>query len=102
MTINTVKVFWQTLYNIRTYQGKDIFYDWSNPYAKQNPADFFLDLTINYRINKKKHSSIWTMQVKNLTGTPSNHMYQYNIKENIIENTSQIIMVPVISYKIEF
>jgi hypothetical protein len=85
-----------------SYQEKEIYYDWSNPYQEQNPADFFLDLTINYRINKKKHSSIWTLQVKNLTGTPSNYMYQYNLKENNIENTSQTIMVPVISYKIEF
>ncbi|MEN8122849.1 MAG: TonB-dependent receptor, partial [Bacteroidota bacterium] len=85
-----------------SYQEEEIYFDWSNPYVEQNPADFFLDLTISYRINKKKHSSIWTVQVKNLTGTPSNYMYQYNIKENKIENTSQTIMVPVISYKIEF
>jgi hypothetical protein len=85
-----------------SYQEKEIYFDWSYPYQEQNPADFFLDLTINYRINKKKHSSIWTLQVKNLTGTPSNYMYKYNIKENKIENTSQIIMVPEISYKIEF
>lgn len=85
-----------------SYQEEEIYYDWSNPYVEQNPADFFLDLTINYRINKKKHSSIWTLQVKNLTGTPSNYMYQYNLKENKIENTSQTIMVPAINYKIEF
>ncbi|NOR75856.1 MAG: TonB-dependent receptor, partial [Draconibacterium sp.] len=77
-----------------SHQEEAIYYDWSNPYEEQNPADFFMDLTISYRINKKKHSSIWTMQVKNLTGTPSNYMYQYNIKENKIENTSQTIMVP--------
>ncbi|MBT7827679.1 MAG: carboxypeptidase-like regulatory domain-containing protein, partial [Bacteroidetes bacterium] len=83
-------------------QLEDIYYDWSNPYEEQNPTDFFLDLTISYRINKKKQSSIWTLQVKNLTQTPSNYMYQYNIKEGKIENTSQTIMVPSISYKIEF
>ncbi len=81
---------------------KDIYYDWSNPYEEQNPADLFVDLTISYRINKKKYSSIWTFQIKNLTGTHSNYMYQYNINENKIENTSQMIMVPSISYKIEF
>jgi len=85
-----------------SYQEKEIYYDYSNPYQEQNPTDFFLDLTINYQINKKKHSSIWSLQVKNLTGTPSNYMYQYNLKEDKIENTSQTIMVPEISYKIEF
>lgn len=85
-----------------SYQEKEIYYDWSNPYVEQNPSDFFLDLTLSYRINKKKHSSIWTLQVKNATGTPSNYIFEYNLKENKIENTSQTIVVPVISYKIEF
>ena len=87
---------------VLSYQEKEIYYDWSNPYQEQNPADFFLDLSLLYRINKKKHSSIWILQVKNLTGTPSNYLYQYNLRENKIEFTSQKVMVPVISYKIEF
>ena len=85
-----------------SYQEKDIVYDWSHPYEEQNPTDFFLDLTVSYRINKKKHSSIWTFQIKNLTGTSSNYLYQYNIKEHNIEYTSVMIMVPSISYKVEF
>ncbi len=85
-----------------SYQEQEIYYDWSNPYVDQNPADIFVDLTISYRTNKQKHSSIWTFQIKNLTGTPSNYMYQYNLRENTVENTSQTIMVPSVSYKIEF
>lgn len=83
-------------------QSREIYYDWSNPYIGQNPADFFLDLTILYRKNKAKYSSIWAIQIKNATGTPSNYMYEYNLKENRIERTSKMIMVPNISYKIEF
>jgi hypothetical protein len=83
-------------------QEREIYYDWSTPYLGQNPADFFLDLTVLYRINKAKHSSIWIFQVKNLTGTPSNYMYEYNLRESRVDFTSQSVMVPVISYKIEF
>ena len=83
-------------------QEREIYYDWSTPYLAQNPADFFLDLTVLYRINKAKHSSIWIFQVKNLTGTPSNYMYEYNLRESRVDFTSQSVMVPVISYKIEF
>jgi len=83
-------------------QAREIYYDWSNPYLDQNPADFFLDLTILYRKNKAKHSSVWAFQIKNATSTPSNYMYEYNLKDSKIEKTSKMIMVPNISYKIEF
>ncbi|MDX2415161.1 MAG: carboxypeptidase-like regulatory domain-containing protein [Bacteroidales bacterium] len=85
-----------------SYQEREIYYDWTKPYQEHNPTDFFLDLTLLYRINKAKHSSIWILQLKNLTGTASNYMYQYNLRENKIEYTNQTVMVPVISYKIEF
>lgn len=81
---------------------RNIYYDWSNPYVEQNPADFFLDLTVLYRKNKKNYSSIWAIQIKNVTGSRSNFLYQYNLRENEIENTFQNIVVPNISYKIEF
>ncbi|MBT4968163.1 MAG: carboxypeptidase-like regulatory domain-containing protein [Bacteroidetes bacterium] len=83
-------------------QRQEIIYDWSNPYVDQNPADFFLDITILYRKNKAKYSSVWAIQIKNATSTPSNYMYEYNLRDNIIENTSKMIVVPNISYKIEF
>jgi len=83
-------------------QAHEIYYDWSNPYVNQNPADLFVDVTILYRKNKARYSSVWAIQLKNATGTPSNYMYEYNLKENIIENTSKVIFVPNISYKIEF
>lgn len=83
-------------------QQQEIYYDWSNPYVGQNPIDFFLDITILYRKNKKKYSSVWAIQIKNATASSSNYMYQYNLKENKIENTSQVIVVPNISYRIEF
>ncbi|MCD4792877.1 MAG: carboxypeptidase-like regulatory domain-containing protein [Bacteroidales bacterium] len=83
-------------------QAGEIYYDWSNPFEEQNPTDFFLDLTLTYRINKKRYSSVWALQIKNVTGRPSNFQYDYNIKENKIETTSLQIIVPSISYKIEF
>jgi len=83
-------------------QRREIYYDWSNPYVDQNPADLFVDVTILYRKNKARYSSVWAVQLKNATGSPSNYMYEYNLKENIIENTSKVIVVPNISYKIEF
>ena len=83
-------------------QNKEIYYDWSNPYENQNPTDLLLDITLSYRANKKKHSNIWLFQVKNVAASPSNYLYQYNLKTNKIEFTNVTIVVPSVSYKIEF
>ena len=83
-------------------QNNEIFYDWSNPYLNQNPTDLFIDVTLSYRVNKKNHSSIWALQVKNITGSPSNYLYQYNLQTKEVEFTHQTIAVPSVSYKIEF
>jgi hypothetical protein len=81
---------------------RQVVYDWSNPYTAQNPMDFSVDFTLTYRTNKRKHSGIWALQIKNLAGSPSNYMYQYNLKENELEYTSETVIVPTLSYKIEF
>jgi len=83
-------------------QGKEIIFDYSTPYENSLPTDVFVDLTISYRRNKSKYSSIWTLQAKNITGSASNYMYQYNLREDIIDYTSEKIIVPQISYRIEF
>lgn len=38
----------------------------------------------------------------NLNAQNKSTLTQYNLKENIVENTSKVIVVPNISYKIEF
>lgn len=81
---------------------REVVYDYSTPYEGQSPADVFVDLTISYRKNKKKYSGIWTLQAKNITGSASNYMYQYNLREDRIDHTSENIIVPEISYRIEF
>ncbi len=85
-----------------SYLEKEIVYDYSTPYVAQSPTDIFVDLTVSYRRNKKKYSSIWTIQAKNITGSASNYMYQYHLREDRIDHTCENVFVPEISYRIEF
>jgi len=76
--------------------------DDNKAFEKQYPATSYLDLTISYRINKAKRSSVIALQVKNLLGSPMHEGYFYNFKSNAIESSETVVVLPVISYKIEF
>ncbi len=83
-------------------QKKDVVYDYSKLNEKRNPATNMVDLTVTYRINKAKHSSIWALQVKNVLGTKDYYGPYYNYKSNKVIEDYEVIMVPSLSYKIEF
>jgi hypothetical protein len=85
-----------------TEAAQDIKYDWNRPFTEQNPTDYYLDVTLSYRKNKPKYSSVWSIQVKNLLGAESNFYHRYNLQTQNIEFKGESIVVPNISYKIEF
>ncbi len=81
---------------------KYVVYDESKAFESQAPATYNLDLSVSYRINKAKHSSVWALQVKNVLGSPLCSGYYYNYKTKNIQRDDVVIIVPNISYKIEF
>jgi hypothetical protein len=86
----------------KTEQKRAIVYDESKAFADQLPSRYNLDLSITYRINKKKHSGVWALQLKNALGSPENYGDYFNFRTNKIENSSAKVILPVLSYKIEF
>lgn len=81
---------------------KDVVYDETQVFSSQAKPDFFLDLTVTYRINKPKYSSTFALQIKNVLRTESNVETNYNFSTHSLEETSDIIMLPVLSYKVDF
>ncbi len=79
-----------------------VVYDYSMPFEDQKPNVFHLNASITYRINKKKHASIWSIQVLNLLGTEENYGYSYNYRTDQLEEEKVVVVVPSLSYKIEF
>ncbi|MDH5602884.1 MAG: TonB-dependent receptor [Cyclobacteriaceae bacterium] len=61
-----------------------------------------VSFTLSYRINKPNHSSVWALQVLNATQTKELESDIYNTVTGAIEQKYTKIMVPNLSYKIEF
>ncbi|MDH5400466.1 MAG: prevent-host-death protein, partial [Cyclobacteriaceae bacterium] len=58
--------------------------------------------TLSYRKNKPNHSSVWALQVLNATQTKEFNSDIFNTNTQTIEQKYTKIMVPNLSYKIEF
>jgi len=83
-------------------QDKTVYYDETKAFEIQTPATKYLDLTMTYRINKPGHSSVWALQIKNVLGSRNYDGYSFNYKTQNIENPGYVVILPVLSYKIEF
>jgi hypothetical protein len=58
--------------------------------------------TISYRINSPNHSSVLSLQVLNANGAQEFGSNFYNLKTNMIDSKYSNIIVPNLSYKLEF
>jgi hypothetical protein len=88
--------------DIESDLAQDVVYDYSQLYEDQEAAKFHVNATINYRINKKHHSSIWSLQMMNLLLAKENYGLYYNYKTKQVERWEFAVQVPNLSYKIEF
>jgi hypothetical protein len=83
-------------------QERLVIYDESKAFEEQLPPMYYFDFSIIYRINKKNHSSVWAVQIKNALGSPVYEGYTYNYQTKDIQRVEKVIVTPVISYKLEF
>jgi len=81
---------------------KDAVYDESQAFANKKPDVWYVDFTVNYKINKRRHSSTWSLKIINLLGTKEFAGYRYNYKTAAMDRDEEAIVVPNVSYKIEF
>ena len=61
-----------------------------------------VSFTISYRRNKPTHASIWSLQVVNVLKTEEFDRHYYNLNTGRMDTRYSGIMVPEISYKIQF
>jgi hypothetical protein len=71
-------------------------------YTARMPAFFYLDLTITYRLNQKKFSGIWALQIRNLLNQKPVTGYVYDDFNHTVETQKSLGIIPLLSYKIEF
>jgi len=81
---------------------EEIVYDDSRAFEDQEPFIYFLNASATLRINKKKYSGLWTFQVLNSLGYKQYYGSQFNFRTKEIDREELVVIVPNISYKIEF
>ncbi len=79
-----------------------VIYDNSRIYQEQSPTNYYLDISVNYRINRPKCAHAIILQVKNLLMQRDFLGHAYNYETNTVEPYEITIMYPYLSYKIEF
>ncbi|TAJ09055.1 TonB-dependent receptor [Marinilabiliaceae bacterium JC017] len=85
--------------------AKEVIYGETNgnvAYSKQFDDIPIFSFTLSFRRNKPKYSSVWSLQVINATKTEEFSYDYYNLKTNTINQKYNSVMIPNISYKIEF
>ena len=88
--------------DIESDLAQDVVYHYAQLYEDKEPDKVHVSATINYRINKKRHSSIWSLQLVNLLLAKENYGLYYNYKTKQVERWEFAVPVPNLCYKIEF
>jgi hypothetical protein len=83
-------------------QVKDVVYDESRAFSSQEPPVYYLDFTASWQKNKPRHSSTWSVQFVNLLFQKEFYGYRYNFKTGQTEPHREAVVIPNISYRIDF
>jgi hypothetical protein len=90
---------------VTSEQQRDVVYGETNGnLAFSNSFDALpvVSFTLSYRKNKANYSSVWSIQVLNATSREEYSNDFYNLKTNEIDTKFDGLLIPNISYKIEF
>ncbi len=85
--------------------NKEIIYgetENNQAFSSQFKSQPIISFTLSYRKNKPTYSSLWSLQVLNASGTEEFSQDIFNLKEDKIETLFEGLMVPNVSYRIDF
>nr|WP_319269843.1 carboxypeptidase-like regulatory domain-containing protein [uncultured Draconibacterium sp.] len=86
-------------------QQHDVVYGETNgniAFSRKHDDLPVVSFTLSYRKNKAKYSSVWSLQVLNANGSEEYSNDFYNLKTNQIDTKYDGLVIPNLSYKIEF
>jgi hypothetical protein len=86
----------------KSLSSQFVIYDNSRIFEEQVPTNYYVDISMNYTINKPKLSHSIILQIKNLLLQKEFLGHAYNYRTNSIEPYELTIMFPYFSYKILF
>lgn len=84
------------------HPDKKVQYDETKAYSKQLAPIFLTNLSVSYKINKKKYTHEFAMKLLNANNYEEYGGHLYNLKTQKIEVNRYALSLPNIYYKIEF
>ena len=72
----------------------EVVYDESRAFSLREPLVVYGDATVEYRINYSRSALILSLQVMNVTGHAEFYGHRYNLRENLVDEERETIIVP--------
>lgn len=82
--------------------AREVVYDDSQAFASQVAPGLQVHFTASYRINNKKLSHELALKILNLTGQPDFYGYKYNYRDDTVDQDLASVVIPNLSYRIDF
>jgi CarboxypepD_reg-like domain len=82
--------------------SKDVVLDESKAFSLQSDPMLNVHFTASYKLNKNKRSHEFALKILNLTGQSDFNGFKYNYINNQVDEDLATIVIPNLSYKIEF
>jgi hypothetical protein len=81
---------------------KDVVYDEQHAFSERKPAVYYLDFSASWKKNRQKYSSTWSVQFINLLFQKEFYGHRYNFRTGNVEPLREIVVIPNLSYRIDF
>lgn len=85
-----------------THPDKEVQYDEARAYSLQYSPMLLANLSVSYKINRKRCTHEFAVKLVNLTGCQEHYGHEMNLKTGKIDEVKQMTALPNIYYKIEF
>ncbi|MBD3386009.1 TonB-dependent receptor [candidate division KSB1 bacterium] len=82
--------------------ARRVIYDESRAFEKSLNASKYLDITLTYRLNHRNITHTLVLQIKNCLSSANDYGYVYNYQKQELTRDRMAIVLPSISYKVEF
>lgn len=82
--------------------SRQVVFNETNAYSLQVKPSLNVHFTASYKVNRKNHSSEIALKLLNVTGQPDFNGFKYNLMENKVEKDLSSVIMPNLTYKIEF
>jgi hypothetical protein len=85
-----------------SYLNNDVIYDEQHAFEERKPDVWYLDFTASWHKNHPRYSGTWSVQFVNLLFQKEFYGYRYNFRTDRVEPLREVVVIPNLSYRIDF